>query len=90
MGGSPYFEQGAKAYDIIDGDISGNVQITSNVDTNYAGIYKVVYSVTNSSGMEVFTEREVRVIAPKIVVLPRVSHKLSGKGKEKETITHKG
>ena len=84
-----YTEQGAKAYDIIDGDISSKVQILSNVDTSAPGVYTVRYSVTNNDGKEADIQREVRVLAPKLVALPRTTYSYSISGKQGTSTTNK-
>jgi len=48
--GDNYIEQGATAKDNIDGDITENIVITGNVNTNKAGEYKIKYNVKDSSG----------------------------------------
>ena len=48
--GNNYVEQGAVANDNKDGDITKNIQISDNIDTSKEGIYKVTYSVKDSSG----------------------------------------
>ena len=46
---SPYVELGAKAYDLLDGNIT-NISINSNVNSNAIGDYQVKYNVSDSSG----------------------------------------
>jgi subtilisin family serine protease len=48
--GTAYEELGATAIDNVDGDISANIQITGNVNTNEFGIYNVSYTVSDSAG----------------------------------------
>lgn len=45
-----YTEYGAIAYDSCDGDISSKIKITSNVNTEVVGEYKVTYKVEDSYG----------------------------------------
>ena len=45
-----YTEQNATATDGIDGDITNNIVITSNLNTSKDGIYEVKYNVSNSNG----------------------------------------
>lgn len=46
--GNEYVEEGFKAYDAKDGDISKKVVITDETDTSKTGIYKRFYTVENS------------------------------------------
>lgn len=62
--GTPYTEQGATAYDEVDGNISANVRITGSVDISNAGTYTITYTVSNSAGLSATATREVRVIEP--------------------------
>ena len=57
--GGDYFEPGYSAVDAIDGDLTDNVTVNSNVDTSKAGTYQVVYSVVNSSGV---TTTKTRIV----------------------------
>ena len=88
--GTPYTEQGAYAYDEADGDISGSVNITGNVNRNSAGTYTITYKVVNSAGLEASARRDVRVLSPSEKALPRSTYNFSGQGKAVSTNTHKG
>ncbi|MBQ8219232.1 MAG: DUF5011 domain-containing protein [Bacilli bacterium] len=59
--GSSYQELGYKAIDSIDSDITNDVKVTSNLDSSKTGVYRVVYSVTNSSGITTSKTRTVIV-----------------------------
>jgi Metallo-peptidase family M12B Reprolysin-like/GEVED domain/Bacterial surface protein, Ig-like domain/MAM domain, meprin/A5/mu/Secretion system C-terminal sorting domain len=49
--GDTYTEQGATAFDNIDGDITANIVIGGDVvNTNVAGTYVVTYNVSDSAG----------------------------------------
>ena len=48
--GSAYTDDGATAEDNIDGDISGSVVVTSNVNTSVVGSYTVTYNVADRAG----------------------------------------
>ena len=50
--GDTYVDAGATALDDIDGDITDNIVITSNVDVETPGEYTVTYNVSDSSGNE--------------------------------------
>src|SRR5690606_9668714 len=61
--GEAYEDPGA--YAELDGeDISGDVVVQSNVNTNEAGIYSVKYTVTNADGFAVNGSRTVYVADP--------------------------
>ncbi|MFD2167677.1 immunoglobulin-like domain-containing protein [Thalassotalea euphylliae] len=61
--GDFYLEEGAIASDDKDGNISGEVTITGNVDTDMTGDYLVRYSVTDSDGNTAIEQlRIVRVV----------------------------
>ncbi|MBK7213234.1 MAG: DUF5011 domain-containing protein [Bacteroidales bacterium] len=49
--GYPYTDAGATAADQEDGDLTGKIQVTSNVDTGATGTYYVKYNVTDKDGM---------------------------------------
>jgi len=48
--GTPYTDAGATAIDDVDGDISGNIVVVNNVNSNILGTYTVTYNVFDSSG----------------------------------------
>ncbi len=63
--GQPYTEQGATAFDNIDGDLTSNIVINSNVDIATVGDYTVTYDVSDAAGnAAVQVIRSVRVNAP--------------------------
>ena len=80
LGGSPYVEQGAQAFDETDGDLSAFVTTEGSVDTTQPGTYQVTYSVTNSAGLSASVSREVRVLAPQETLI-RTPYSFSGQGK---------
>jgi uncharacterized protein (TIGR02145 family) len=45
-----YSDQGATATDNVDGDITANIIVTSNVDTSTVGTYTVTYNVSDAAG----------------------------------------
>jgi len=55
---SEYKELGATAIDTIDGDLSTNIKIESNIDTSKIGDYKVTYRITDKSGNNNLIERK--------------------------------
>ena len=48
--GSNYFDAGATAFDNYDGDITENITVTGEVDTESFGPYTLIYDVMDSSG----------------------------------------
>jgi hypothetical protein len=46
---SSYIEQGAKAYDNVDGDLTKLIKISGYVDSSKVGIYYIKYSVTDKA-----------------------------------------
>ena len=67
--GEKYVEPGCIAIDNYDGEITDKVEITSDVDNNKIGEYKVIYSVTDTSGNTSSKERVVVVKNPNKVVV---------------------
>jgi hypothetical protein len=63
--GDTYTELNATAVDSIDGDITNNIVITSNVDTSSQGSYAVRYNVSNSN-----ESNAIEIIRTVIVVEP--------------------
>ncbi len=59
--GDSYNELGAIANDNIDGDITGKIKITGNVDTNKQGTYELIYSVTDNAGNKATAKRTIIV-----------------------------
>ena len=60
--GTNYIDLGATAYDKEDGDITSKIVTdTTVVNTNVAGIYKVIYRVTDSGGLTSTATRTVTV-----------------------------
>jgi len=62
LGGTPYVEQGARAIDFNNDDLSGRIEIIGEPDTSKAGTYTVQYKVVNDLGFEAVATREVRII----------------------------
>jgi PGF-pre-PGF domain-containing protein len=58
--GDNYTDEGATATDIVDGDVTAKIQNVSNVDTNVAGTYSVIYDVSDSSGNK--AEQKIRTV----------------------------
>ncbi len=76
--GQAYNEKGAKAIDEKDGDMSGNLIISGNVDTSKAGEYSITYSAKDTKGNEA---RKIRV-----VTVLKKANVYNGNGGKKGTI----
>lgn len=57
-----YKEEGFIAVDTVDGNIKKKVKVTHNVDNKNPGIYQVVYTVKNSSGVTTSVVRNIVVM----------------------------
>ena len=78
---SYYIDQGARAIDYKNNDISGSITVTGNVDTSKAGTYEVIYNVKDSRGAAADSvKRIVHVAAPivKTIVVAGTTDSLSG------------
>ena len=61
--GEKYQEKGYEVVDTVDGaSLKDKVTINSNVDTSKEGIYHIIYSVTNTSGVTTSIQRSVVVM----------------------------
>ncbi|WP_435275915.1 immunoglobulin-like domain-containing protein [Psychrobium sp. nBUS_13] len=61
--GEVYTDSGATAIDNVDGDISTNIQVTGEVDTNSVGSYTLTYNVSDEAGNAAMTvTRTVSVV----------------------------
>ena len=56
-----YNEEGAKASDNLDGDLTSSIKIENNIDLKKEGTYYVTYSVVDSNGNTSIIKREVNV-----------------------------
>ena len=56
-----YQDKGATAYDNVDGNLTGSIVVSSNVNTDEIGEYKVVYKVTDAYGNTAKKKRKVIV-----------------------------
>jgi len=59
---SSYYEQGARASDNCDGDITSNIAASGRVDSSKLGSYKITYKVSDKSGNEASALRTVKVV----------------------------
>ena len=60
--GESYDDQGATAYDDIDGDLTANIEITNSVVTSSPGTYQVSYFVEDSNDNYASAVRNVIVV----------------------------
>jgi hypothetical protein len=60
-GQGSYLDPGAVAEDEQDGNITGNIVVTNQVNPNRKGIYKVIYRVKDAAGNEATKIRIVKV-----------------------------
>lgn len=60
--GGTYEEQGATAFDNCDGDLTSNINISGDVNTNEAGEYEITYQVTDNSDNISEVKRVVKVL----------------------------
>ena len=95
-----YFEQGATAYDEIDGDISTQVVISSTVPGHSLsagdtirdiepGSYQVTYAVTNSAGLSAEVSRQVRMLPQEEKYGPRTPYNFNDQGKSGASFSHR-
>jgi len=69
--GEPFIDPGATAHDPEDGDISSNIHMSGEVDTTALGPDSLIYTVTDSQGLESPpVTREVVVVPPLPTDLP--------------------
>lgn len=62
--GDVFEDPGAKAEDNIDGDLSDQITVTGEVDTNTIGTYTLKYTVSDKAGNVSTVERIVKVVEP--------------------------
>ena len=67
-----YEEQGAKAEDEKDGDLTDRIKISGNVDTSKTGKYSIIYKVMDNSGNEAKITRTVTVAEKKTVASNKI------------------
>ncbi len=60
--GAEYTEQGFKAWDEIDGDITSKVEVSSDLNKDVAGVYHISYVATDAAGNAVRERRTVNVV----------------------------
>jgi len=70
--GEKYNEEGAKAYDNYDKDISDLIKINSNLDIEKEGSYQIIYSVRDSSGNESSVIRNITIEKKKETTINKI------------------
>jgi prepilin-type N-terminal cleavage/methylation domain-containing protein len=80
--GTTYIDAGATALDDVDGDISSNITVTSNVNPNMSGSYIVTYTVKDTSNNSATATRTVNVIDN---VAPTITFGTNGSGTYSKT-----
>jgi hypothetical protein len=58
----PYVDPGATALDDEDGDITANINTSSDVNETIEGTYYVTYTVKDNAGNSMTVKREVKVM----------------------------
>src|SRR5699024_2218344 len=73
--GDTYEEPGATAEDDVDGDVTDAIEISGEVNTDEAGTYEVVYTVSDAAGNTATETRTVHVVEPEEVdeVAPEIT-----------------
>ncbi|MCD7761096.1 MAG: Ig-like domain-containing protein [Clostridiales bacterium] len=90
LGDSVDYHTGVTASDEMDGNLTGQLQVdTSQVDETTAGVYPVIYTVTDSSGNEAVLRIALTIQNPeaKSVTLSQQSLSLDGNGHYQLTAT---
>ncbi len=75
---SPYHELGAMAYDVRDGDITANINISGDVDVNTIGSYTVTYVASDAAGNMGSATRTVNVVVEPDNVKPVITLSTTG------------
>lgn len=86
--GFDYKDEGAKANDNIDGDITSNIKVVNGLDINKVGEYKITYTVSDKAGNISEEVRSIRVIAkpePTTVVVKTTTKRSYSSGSKKTT-----
>lgn len=73
--GTVYKDQGAKAMDNVDGDITSKIKVTGSVDTKKEGVYTITYTVTDKAGNTDTKTRKVTVVPVITTTIPKTTTK---------------
>src|SRR5699024_1472138 len=60
--GETYEEPGATAEDNVDGDLTDDIEITGDVNTNKVGDYTITYTASDTAGKENEEKRQIKII----------------------------
>ena len=71
--GQAWAEPGVAAHDVRDGNLTHSVTINGTVDVNKKGTYKLIYSVSDSSGNQAEAERTVTVVSNDLTFVAEIS-----------------
>jgi endo-1,4-beta-xylanase len=66
--GTPWTDPGATAFDTTDGDLTKDITVSGNVDTNTPDDYKILYTVSDSAGNVTNVTRSIIVYTPQTPV----------------------
>lgn len=83
LGDDVDYRTGVTAEDEMDGNLTSQIQVdTSQVDETKAGIYPVIYSVTDSSGNQAIVQTMLNIESPEaeVITLSQQSLSLDGNG----------
>lgn len=80
--GIEYKDQGAKANDNVDGDLTSKVKTKSNVDVKNNGTYSVTYTVSDKAGNKAEVSRKVIVVSAPTTTTVRTTTKASSNVKK--------
>lgn len=89
MVGDTYSEPGYDAFDNYDGNITSKVVVSGNVDTNKVGVYKLKYTVQDSSNNNFEIERVVTVCESNVDSVPILTYHNFMSKKEKNKYASK-
>lgn len=89
MVGDTYLEPGYNAFDNYDGNITSKVVVSGNVDTNKAGVYKLEYTVQDSSNNKFEIERVITVCEDNVDSVPILTYHNFMSEKEKSQFAPK-
>ena len=72
--GDSYVEYGATALDNVDGNITENIEIDSNIiNTDIAGMYKVTYNVSDLAGNKALEKTRIVNVVERYKIIPTLT-----------------
>ncbi|NGP44619.1 DUF5011 domain-containing protein [Bacillaceae bacterium SIJ1] len=66
--GESYTDEGATAFDLLDGDVTDDIFVDNPVDEEVIGTYDITYKVSDKAGHEASLTREVHVLPVRVDV----------------------